>query len=332
MQAATGAPWAHELSEFKPDARVVWGKLENGLRYAILPNSNPKGRVYLQLYVAAGSVHEREDERGLAHFVEHMAFKGTTHFKKNDLIEYTQRHGMSFGGDTNAHTTYDHTLYELALATNAPADWKAALLILRDWADGVTFAPSEFEAERGVIESERRLRDDAGGRLFKQKRERLLAGTAFADRSPIGVSEVILQSPIEKLRAFYEAWYRPERMVVVIVGDIAAENVEPALREQFGDLVGRGVAREEKPIDRPGAQNVVGLALSDPELSSGSQAGLSSVSWAEPGPDTVERRRQSLRRDLAFAMFNRRLSEVAMKQGYNFSNPAVALDDSLARS
>ncbi|MEO6567627.1 MAG: insulinase family protein [Opitutaceae bacterium] len=327
---AGAAPrWAHESSQIEPDARVVWGKLENGLRYAILPNGDPKGRVYLQLYVAAGSIQERDDERGLAHFVEHMAFKGTTHFRKNDLIEYTQRHGMSFGGDTNAGTTYDHTLYRLALTDNAPAEWKAGLLILRDWAGGVTFDPAEFETERGVIESERRLRDDASTRVFDQKLERWVAGTAFAARSPIGASSVILHAPLEKLRAFYDAWYRPERMVVLVVGDIEPTAIESSLREMFSDLAGRGAPREEKPLGRPSAQGTIGLPLGDPELPAATFSTIESVSLREPGPDTVERRREELRRQFGFAMFQRRLAKFAANQSYYFSHPTAELNQGI---
>jgi zinc protease len=321
--------WAHERSEIKPDARVVWGKLENGLRYAILPNDKPKNRVYVQLYVAAGSIQERDDERGLAHFVEHMAFKGTTHFRKNDLIEYTQKHGMSFGGDTNAVTSYDHTVYKLALAENTPAEVKAALLILRDWADGVAFDPAEFEPERGVIESERRLRDDGGSRVYRKRLERWLAGTAFADRSPIGNSEVILHAPLDKLRSFYDAWYRPERMVVVVVGDVQPAMIETAVREQFSDLVGRGQAREERTPKLPGVRGTSGVALGDAELSAGSTVSIESVANSDRRPDNVERRRDELRRGLAFEMFQRRLSEFAATQGYNFAHPSASLDTSL---
>ena len=326
LQAVEAPPWAHELSEIKPDPRVVWGKLENGLRYAILPNANPKGRVYLQLYVAAGSMHEREDERGLAHFVEHMAFKGTTHFKKDELIEYTQRHGMAFGGDTNAHTAFDHTLYKLALARNDPAEWKAALLVLRDWAGGVTFDPAELESERGVVESERRMHNDVWNRVADRTREIELAGTPYARRLPIGDPGVILSAPAERLRGFYDAWYRPERMVVLVVGEIEGAAVERVVRELFGDLKARGAARAEPVFGPPNLKGIVTLGVGDPELPSGSIPRIARVSLSDQGPDTPARRRELLARDLGFSILQRRLSAVAARSGYNFSGPVATAE------
>src|SRR5450755_1542570 len=156
---AAGAPFPQDFSDLKPDPAVHWGRVDNGLRYAVMHNAEPKGRVSIRLVVTVGSLNERDDERGLAHFIEHEAFNGSEHFAPGTLVEYFQRLGMSFGGDTNAYTSYDRTVYQLELPDAAVVTLTNALTLASDYARGVQFRPEVIDKERGIIESERRARD-----------------------------------------------------------------------------------------------------------------------------------------------------------------------------
>ena len=170
--AALGMPWPHEGSDLTPDPRITFSRLDNGVRLAIFPNSNPKSRISLRLHVAASSLNENEAERGLAHFVEHMAFNGTTHFPSGKLVEFLQRQGMSFGDDVNATTSYSSTIYKLELGSNSPENLREALQVFRDYADGILFDPAAVDRERGIILAEARVRDTGA---YRRETDQLIA-------------------------------------------------------------------------------------------------------------------------------------------------------------
>jgi len=218
------------------DSLIRSGILENGLRYFIRPNDKPADRVELRLVVEAGSLQEADDQRGLAHFVEHMAFNGTTHFAKNELINFLESTGMRFGPDLNAYTSFAETVYLLQVRTDSTEYLDQGLLILEDWARGIAFEPEEVNKERGVVISEWRSRLSPEQRQQQQIFPVLYQDSRYATRLPIGDPSIIELAPVPIIRRYYEDWYRPELMTLVVVGDINPDAMERALQERFGDL------------------------------------------------------------------------------------------------
>jgi len=215
------------------DPKAQWGRFKNGFQYVLYPNKTPKSEVVMRLYVGSGSLMETEDQRGLAHFLEHMAFNGTTHFPAGEMVEYFQRIGMAFGSDTNAHTGFDETVYKLNLPADDPKIVKDSLTLLRDYADGMRLDPKEIERERGVILSEKRTRDTPDYRQFETFYTFRFAGNTLADRLPIGVESVIEKAPRESFAQFYAQWYHPSRMVLAVVGDFDAARMKADIEKTF---------------------------------------------------------------------------------------------------
>ncbi len=202
--SAKAPPFPQEGSDLKPEPGMRFGKLPNGLRYVIMPNHEPKGRASLRLLVSAGSLHETDDQRGLAHFLEHMAFNGSKHYPPGTLVEFFQRMGMSFGGDTNASTTFDRTLYLLELAHADDATLAEGLRVMGDYAGGLLLTDEEIDRERGIILSEKRASDSVGYRTFVAQFESMLGTTLLPKRLPIGLPEVINESATRTLPRFLE--------------------------------------------------------------------------------------------------------------------------------
>ena len=245
--ADTSFPWPHESSDLSPDPAIRFGSLPNGMGYLIRPSSEPPGRVSVRLVFQAGSLMETEEQRGLAHFLEHMAFNGTRNFPAGEMVEYFQRLGMAFGADTNASTGFDRTAYQLELPNGDPSLRSESLRLLRDYADGILFGPEEIEKERGIILAEKISRDSVDFRTFEAEIEFLLPDTRFASRMPIGVTEVIETVPRSEFVEFYEQWYHPERTFLVVTGDMDPEAWEAAIRETFATY---GEDRPEDPFRR----------------------------------------------------------------------------------
>ena len=244
-------PFAQAESDLKPDPTARYGTLPNGLRYVIRPNQEPKDRASLRFVVAAGSFHETEDQRGLAHFLEHMAFNGSTHYPDGDeLIKYFQRLGMNFGGDTNANTSFDRTQYLLELPDTKPATVAEGLRVFSDHASGLLLKQSEIDQERGIILSEKRTRDSVGYRTLIAQYDFAFDGSLFPRRLPIGETEVIQQSSRDRFVAFYDTWYRPELISIVVVGDIDAAAVEQQIIATFTPLSARAPARPKPDLGR----------------------------------------------------------------------------------
>src|SRR5687767_8761012 len=202
------------------------------MRYVVRANKEPKERASLRSLAEACAVHEKDDQQGLAHFLEHMAFNGSTHFPPASLIEFFQRMGMNFGGDTNASTWFTRTLYLLELPDTKASTLTEGLKVFRDYADGLLLKPEEIEQERGIILSEKRARDSVGYRTSIAKQKFMLRGTMFAKRDVIGTEEVLKTAGRERFVDFYDTWYRPEAMSVVIVGDIDVDTVIKQLTDR----------------------------------------------------------------------------------------------------
>src|SRR5262245_50720018 len=218
------------------DPLITTATLPNGLRYYVRENKLPQARAELRLVVKAGSVLEDDDQRGLAHFVEHMAFNGTLHFPKQDITGFMQSLGMRFGAHVNAHTGFDETVYQLQIPTGNPAAVDRALLILDEWARNVSFDPVEIDKERGVILEEWRQGLGADERVQDTLFPILLKGSRYAERLPIGKPEIIRNVNHDRLKQFYTDWYRPDMMAVIAVGDFNKANMEFAIRSHFGSI------------------------------------------------------------------------------------------------
>jgi zinc protease len=219
-----------------PDPQITVATLPNGIRYYIRANRKPEKRAELRLVVNAGSVLEDEDQRGLAHFVEHMAFNGTAHYPKMAIVTFLQSVGMQFGPHINAQTSFDDTQYMLTIPTDRPDVLDKSMLILEDWAHAVTFDPAEIEKERGVVMEEWRLGRGADARLLDKQLPVLLKGSRYAERLPIGLTDVIQHAKPETIKRFYNDWYRPDLMAVIVVGDVDKAAVETMIKQHFGSI------------------------------------------------------------------------------------------------
>jgi zinc protease len=216
---------------------VKHGTLPNGLTYYILKHGKPEKRAFLWLAVNAGAVLEDDDQRGLAHFDEHMAFNGTKRFPKAEIVNYLEKIGMRFGADLNARTSFDDTVYELEVPTDDKVFLGKGLDILHDWASDVSYDPAEVDKERGVVKEEWRLGRGAGERIFDKQAPVLFKGSRYAVRLPIGLPEILDKAPRDKLYRFYKDWYRPDLMAVIAVGDFDdAGAIEKEIQARFGDL------------------------------------------------------------------------------------------------
>src|SRR5450432_4394722 len=218
------------------DPAIRTGKLANGFTYYIRKNTEPKNRVQLYLVNKVGSVLENENQRGLAHFMEHMSFNGTTHYPKNDLVHYLQSSGVRFGADLNAYTSFDETVYQLPIPSDSPALLQNGLLIMRDWAANATLELSEINAERGVVLEEKRLGKGAQERMSQKTLPIILNNSQYAIRLPIGVDTVLNNFDRNTILSFYKDWYRPDLQALIVVGDINVDSMEIQIKKLFSDL------------------------------------------------------------------------------------------------
>ena len=292
-----------------PDIRI--GRLANGLTYYVRHHQKPEQRAELRLVINAGSVLETEEEQGLAHFIEHMAFNGTNNFEKQELVDYLEKIGTRFGADLNAYTSFDETVYQLKIPTDDPEIFTTAFQILEDWAQGVVFDPQEVDKERGVIIEEWRLGRGAGARLRDKQLPVMLHGSRYAERLPIGTLEVLESAPPKTLRGYYERWYRPDLMAVVAVGDFDPAVVEERIREQFANLVNPPDAPERTVYSLPQHDETLFGIVTDPELTGTSVA----IHHKHPalGEGTFGDYRRSLVESLYLGMLNNRLGEIAQQ-------------------
>jgi zinc protease len=250
------------------DARVRKGKLPNGLTYYVLAHKKPEHRAQVWLAVNAGSVLEDDDQRGLAHFVEHMGFNGTTRFPKQALVEMLEKSGIAFGADLNAHTSFDETVYTLQVPTDKPELLNRAVGVLRDWSDSVTFDPIEVDKERGVVLEEWRLGRGAGMRLFDKQAPVVFHGSKYADRITIGKPEIIKGASRDTLVRFYKDWYRPDLMAVIAVGDFDADAMVTQIKSEFATLKPATTPRPRPAVQVAPHEDTLVTIETDPEATS----------------------------------------------------------------
>lgn len=251
---------------FTPDVRT--GVLDNGMRYYIRKNAKPENRIELRLAVNAGSMQEDDDQLGLAHFVEHMAFNGTTNFKKNDLINFLEKTGVRFGADLNAYTSFDETVYMLQLPTDKEGLVDKGLMVMSDWATGIAFEGEEIDKERGVIESEWRTGLGADERMRHVWWPKVFYKTRYANRLPIGTMDIIQNAPHDRFRRFYKDWYRPNLQAIIVVGDLDVDAIEAKIKEKFSGLKNPENPREKKTYEVPGHDEMFVAVATDKEATS----------------------------------------------------------------
>jgi len=249
------------------DKAVITGTLENGIKYFIMKNQKPEKRAELRLFVNAGSVLENEDQLGLAHFVEHMAFNGTKNFKKNELINYLEKLGIKFGPELNAYTSFDQTVYMLTVPTDSVEILANGFLVLEEWAHNLAFDPVEIDKERGVVIEEWRLGRGAEMRMLDKQLPILLKDSRYAERLPIGKKEIIESASYESIINFYKDWYRPDLMAVAAVGDFDVKEIENYIKEHFSKISPPEKERERIVFDIPDHQETYFAIASDKEAS-----------------------------------------------------------------
>ena len=249
------------------DTRLTSGVLDNGMHYFIQKNNKPENRAELRLAINAGSILEDEDQLGLAHFVEHMAFNGTENFKKSELVDYLESVGTRFGPDLNAYTSFDETVYMLQVRTDSTELFDKGMLIIKDWANGVTFENEEIDKERGVVESEWRSRLSPDQRMQQKYFPVLFHNSMYAKRLPIGDPDILRHAEYDAIKRFYRDWYRPDLMAVVVVGDVDISIVESQIKTLFGSIPNAEGVRKREKFSVPRHEETLVCVVSDKEAS-----------------------------------------------------------------
>ncbi|RZJ92830.1 MAG: insulinase family protein, partial [Brevundimonas sp.] len=310
--ATTGTPsqpWAQAASDVPADPAVRYGVLPNGMRYALMANATPPGQASLRLRIDAGSLNERADQLGLAHFMEHMAFNGSTDIPEGELVHTLERLGLSFGADTNASTDFDETVYKLDLPRTDDATVDASLNILREMSGEATLAADAIDRERGVVLSEERTRDGPALRSIRARLGFLMKGQLAPERFPIGDTSVLQAAPRERFTEFYDAYYRPERATLIAVGDFDVDQMEAKIRAEFGDWANShpdGAAPNLGAVQPRGPEASVFI---DPGVQSTLQ-----IAWVSPPdltPDTLAHQEADIIRILGLQVLNRRFQSLS---------------------
>jgi zinc protease len=312
------------------DSKVTIGTLPNGIRYYIRQNARPEKRAELRLVVNAGSILEDNDQRGLAHFVEHTAFNGTTNFKKNDLVSYLQSIGVRFGADLNAYTGFDETVYILPVPTDTARILDKAFDILEDWAHGQLFDSTEVVNERGVVLEEWRGGKGASERMMQVWLPIAFKGSRYATRLPIGTDTSINSAVPSKLRRFYRDWYRPDLMAVVAVGDFDPAQIESLIKRHFSSIP-KAPASARVRAEATIPDNATPLvAITKDKEAQGSSVELI-FKMKHPAMKTVGDYRRSLIQNLALSMFNSRFTEITQKPNAPFLGAGAGVSAFFAR-
>ncbi len=317
--------WAQARSDLAVDPDIRFGALPNGMRYAIRRQTIPAGQAALRLRIDAGSLMEEDDQQGLAHFLEHMAFNGSEAVPEGEMIKILERLGLAFGADTNASTGFDETIYKLDLPRTDDETLDTSLMLMRETARNLLIAQDAVDRERGIVLSEERTRDTPSYRTYKARLAFILKGQRVNARYPIGTTQVLQEAPAQRIRDFYEAYYRPQRTVLVAAGDFDVDAMEAKIREAFGDW---------SPTAPDGGS---------PDLGEVQPRGLDAEVHVEPGvqeslqvawvrgpdarPDTRATRKADLVERLAFAVLNRRLSSLARAPDPPFLGAVAFVND-----
>ncbi|MFO7659024.1 MAG: insulinase family protein [Bacteroidales bacterium] len=311
-----------DIRQLPVDSKVKIGTLDNGMKYYIRKNSRPENRLEMRLVVKAGSILEDEDQRGLAHFIEHMCFNGTKNFEKNKLIEYLQSLGIEFGPEINAYTSFDETVYMLTLPADSAKIIETGFQVMEDWAHQVTFDTTEINKERGVIIEEWRINRGAFQRMIDKVLPVLLKGSKYSERLPIGKKEIIETADRETMKRFYDDWYRPDLMAFIIVGDLDIDKTEAKIKSQFGNLQPPQKPRIREVFEIPPHKEPYAVVATDKE----SPVTVASVYYKSKSPDfkTYDDYRKTLMFNLFTGMLNQRLAELKEQPNPPYINAGSA--------
>jgi zinc protease len=314
---AVAAPMQAQMPDMTlpVDKDVRIGKLPNGLTYFIRHNNWPENRANFYIAQKVGSIQEEESQRGLAHFLEHMAFNGSDHFKGNGLIEWCRANGIEFGGDLNAYTSIDQTVYNI---DNVPTERQgvldSCLLILRDWATGLTLDPAEIDKERGVIHEEWRLRTSASSRMFERNLEKLYPGSKYGVRYPIGLMSVIDNFKPQELVDYYHKWYHPANQGIIVVGNVDVDRTEAKIKELFGGI--KNPDNMSPVLDEPVPDNAQPIVVIDKDKEF-QQSMVELFMKHDAFPDSLKQTLPYLinnyAKEAATNMLNNRFAEAAQK-------------------
>lgn len=297
--------WAQALSDVAPDPAWRFGVLPNGMRYAIRKNATPPAQASLRLWFDAGSLMEADDQQGLAHFLEHMAFNGSKNVPEGEMIKILERHGLAFGADTNAQTSFDETTYQLDLPKTDDSTVNDSLMLLREAASELTIAQDAVDRERGVVLSEERARDTPGYRVAIKTLSAQMDGQLPPKRIPIGKTDILKNASAQRIRDFYEAYYRPERAVLVAVGDFDVDAMEAKIKARFGDWAGKGQPGKDPDVGPVAKRGPTAKLI----VESGAPWSVQ-MTWMRKPDGLVETKaldERDMLENLAFAVLNRRL-------------------------
>jgi zinc protease len=292
--------------------QVKVGQLANGLTYYIQKNNRPEKRLELRLVVKAGSILEDEDQLGLAHVTEHMAFNGSTHFKKHELISYLQSIGLKFGADLNAYTSFNETVYILPIPTENPENIEKGFLVLEDWAHGLSFNDPDVDLERGIVLEELRLGRGAQERMNKVLLPKIFSGSLYAKRLPIGTEDSIKTFKFDAIKRFYKDWYRPDLMAVVVVGDIEPKAAQALVESHFDKLINPANPRSRLYPTIPARNAPEAVVVTDKEATNNVMMIRYPVQ-PQPKEITLGDYRQSLVERLFGAMLGQRMQELTQQ-------------------
>jgi len=320
-QEAIVSPDTQATAPLTQDALLRTGKLENGLSYMIRPTTEPAGRASIRLFVETGSLDESAETSGVAHFLEHLVFNGSRHYKRGELIPKMQKLGLGFGGDANAYTSLLHTVYKLDLPNLNEETVDFALTIMRDFGDGATLEDEAIDKERGIVISELKARDSEKYRAMIATLRHLTEGTRVADYMPIGLEDVIRNISHQEVRDYYKSHYVPERMTLIITGDIEPEKAEEWVRKYFGSM------EKREPLPRPSVGELAKSPTREVLVANNEQADSSIVlcipnAWQDR-PDTLEQRIKDLPLQLACAMYDRRIERIVRRADAPFQGAGI---------
>jgi zinc protease len=322
---ASAPGWAQDRSDLKPDPAVRFGVLANGMRYAIMRNDTPGGETSLRLRVGSGSLEESDAEQGLAHVLEHMAFRGSRNVPPGEMIKILEREGLAFGPDTNAETEWTQTVYMLDIPHTDARTLDTGLMLMRETAGALLIDPKALAIERGVVLSEERLRDTPNYRAEKAQLDLFLHGQLAAERFPIGKINVIKTAPASLVRTFYDQNYRPERTTLVAVGDFDPAAVEAQIKTLFSTWRPVGPPTAEPDLGQVAQRGLTVRAVQVPGAST-----RAVIAWARPydaSPDTAAKERRETIENLGLAVLNRRLGRLAQGEHPPFLSASAAFEN-----
>jgi zinc protease len=314
--------WPHEQSDLAPDSNLVFGKLPNGFRYVLMKNKTPLDRVSMHLMVQAGSLNETDDQQGFAHFIEHLLFCGTTHFKPGELIRYFQGIGMDFGVDANARTGFTDTVYDVLLPNGSRQSLADGLKVMRDFAGGALLLPDEIDRERKVVLAEKLTRDSSGYRTLEASLKFSFPDSLISRRLPIGDEHVLKKADHAALKRFYDTWYRPETMILVAVGDLDPAVCAGLIEEAFASLSFRVEGVQAQDIGKIDHQGVKSFYHYEAE-SGTTSVSIGTLFRGKVRSDSIQFQKEELLKDLADKIIQNRLEALIRKPGAPFTSASV---------